>query len=78
MTEKRIAHVFEEVTGLYHFCSNDLPYRDARGPGYKSKAAAVRAAWQSGYTHAMGGGCPWTGLRLIPGRFRVEGQEVKP
>jgi hypothetical protein len=45
------AVLFTEVTGFYHLSDDDLAYLDARGPGYKTKAAAMRAAAESGYTH---------------------------
>lgn len=35
--------IFEEADG-WHYCDNALPYLDARGKGYPSKAAALRAA----------------------------------
>lgn len=64
---RRVARVFEEGDG-YHVCGDDLDYLDARGAAYRTKAAALRAALESGYTHATGSGCPWQGVRVIPRR----------
>ena len=53
---KRIARIFEECTGLYHICEDVLDCLDARGRGYKTKIAAMRAARDMYYTHARGSG----------------------
>lgn len=52
---KIIARIFEDVGG-YYVCDETLPYLDARGKGYRSKAQAMRAARLNGYTHARGSG----------------------
>lgn len=56
----RVARIFREASG-YHICSDSLDYLDARGTGYRTKAAALRAAREAGYTHAIGSGCYRTG-----------------
>lgn len=53
--KKSMARVFEDVGG-YYFCDDGLDYLDARGAAYDSKAAALRAAYAAGYTHATGSG----------------------
>lgn len=56
-TEKReVARIFEEVDGRYYVCDDGLSCLDARGYGYRTKAAAMRAAADAGYTHARGSG----------------------
>ena len=44
--------IFEEPSG-FHFSCDSLDYLDARGPGYPSRASALRNAFASGFTHAM-------------------------
>jgi len=44
--------VFEECSG-FHYCCDSLDYLDARGPGYPSRASALRNAYSSGFTHAI-------------------------
>jgi hypothetical protein len=68
---KRVARIFEEVTGLFHVCDDALDYLDARGTAYRTKADALRAAAVAGYTHATGSGCTWRGIRRIPARYTV-------
>jgi hypothetical protein len=36
--------VWREGTGKWHYCDDALPNLDARGPGYPTRPAAVRAA----------------------------------
>lgn len=71
---RMIARIFQEPTGLYHWCDNDQAetsgMMDARGQGYKTKADAMRAAAFDGYTHATGSGCYWEGVRRIPANIR--------
>lgn len=55
MTEIKTARIFES-TGGYYVCNEELDYLDARGPGYPTKAQAMRAAYESGYTHCTGSG----------------------
>ena len=62
--EKHIARIFQEPTGKYHICDDDLGYLDARGCGYDTKSQAIRAA-ALGYTHATGRGCPWKGIKSL-------------
>jgi len=52
----KTARIFRDVGG-YYVCDDDLDYLDARGHAYPTKAAALRAAWEQGYTHAVGSGC---------------------
>lgn len=66
---KRTARIFEEHDG-YHVCDDDLEYMDARGRGYRTKADALRTAAGIGYTHAIGSGTSWDGVRQIPARYR--------
>lgn len=67
---KKIARIFQEVTGLYHVCDDSLDFLDARGPGYKRKSDAMRAAFFSGYTHVVGSGTYWGNtVRMIPKEF---------
>jgi len=53
LNSKKI-YIFEDVDG-YHICDVDGPL-DTRGKAYSTKAAALRAALQDGYTHAEGSG----------------------
>lgn len=70
--EKQVARIFEEVTGKYHYCDDSLDCLDARGHGYDTKAGALRAASYDGYTHAVGSGCYWDGIRRIPQKLRAD------
>jgi len=63
---RKIAHIHEEPTGRYHVSDASLDYLDARGPGYLTKAEALRQAAEAGYTHAQGSGTYWHGVRTIP------------
>lgn len=56
--ERIVARVFFDIGGIY-FCDNDLDYLDTRGCAYPTKAAAMRAAADAGYTHAIGSGTYW-------------------
>lgn len=69
MVKRKVARVFEECTGKYHICDDGLPHLDARGPGYDTKAQALRVAVHIGYTHAVGSGTYWEGIKRIPARF---------
>jgi len=62
--EKAVARIFQEPTGKWHICDDALPYLDARGSGYDTKAQAIRAA-AFYYTHAIGSGCYWEGVRSL-------------
>ena len=71
----RVARIFEDVGG-YYVCDDALDYLDARGMPHATKAAALRAAatdYGDGefYTHAVGSGTYWDGVRAIPARFNV-------
>ena len=52
---KSTARIFEDVGG-YFICDDTSDFLDARGTPHASKAEALRAAYQSGYTHAIGSG----------------------
>ena len=67
---KKTARIFEDIGG-YYVCDDDLDYLDARGRAHATKAAALRAAWESGYTHAVGSGCYRDGS--IAGQIDVSG-----
>jgi hypothetical protein len=56
-----VARIFQEPTGKYYICDDASDYLDARGPGYDTKAAALRAAASGpdAYTHATGSGTYW-------------------
>ena len=60
MNKRTVARIFREVNGLYYICDDELPYLDARGVGYRTKADALRAA-AGNYTHAVGSGTYWPG-----------------
>lgn len=62
-TGKKVARIFADVGG-YYVCDNDLPYLDARGRAYETKADAMRAAYESGYTHAVGSGVYRQGVKI--------------
>lgn len=52
MKEKKVvARIFQEPTGLYHYCDDALDYLDARGNGLKTISEACHCARMSGYTH---------------------------
>lgn len=53
---KSTARIFSDVGG-YYVCDSSLPHLDARGKRHSTKADALRAAYQAGYTHAVGSGC---------------------
>jgi hypothetical protein len=59
-TTRRVAQIFEEVDG-FHYCDADLPFFCARGTGYRSISAALRAIIDSNphreyaYTHFQRG-----------------------
>lgn len=67
----KVARVFQENTGKYHYCSDELDYLDARGQGFSSKAKALTAAHNAGYTHAIGSGCSWDGIKRIPAKYKT-------
>lgn len=50
---KTTARIFQEPTGLWHYCDDELPHLDARGEGYKSRASARRAAREAGYRKCL-------------------------
>jgi hypothetical protein len=60
------ARIFEEADGKYYICDDDAEILDARGKGHPTKAEAMRAAADMGYTHAVGSGTYWEGVRKLP------------
>lgn len=54
--DDRVAYIFQEPTGLFHFCDDDAEMLDARGRGYRTRAEAEHAAAAFGFTHARGSG----------------------
>ena len=58
-----VARVFEDVGG-YYVCDDSLPYLDARGYAHKTKSEAMRAAFEQGYTHAVGSGAYRQGAKI--------------
>jgi len=58
---KTVARIFQEVTGKYHICDNNLSYLDARGYGYNSRREAIRSIRESSkyydntWTHYVSG-----------------------
>lgn len=60
--KNKIARIFIDVGGIY-VCDDALPYLDTRGGAYPTKASALRAAAEQGYTHAKGSGT-YRGNRL--------------
>jgi hypothetical protein len=63
---KNTCRIFEEADG-FHFCCAEVQYLDARAPGYKSEANAMRAASYAGYTHVVTA----AGVRAIPSKYRM-------
>lgn len=51
-----IARIFRHTDGLIYVCDDSAPGLDARGEGFTTKAAAMRAALDFGFTHARGSG----------------------
>jgi hypothetical protein len=64
MNKRTVARIFREVNGLYYVCDDSIPALDARGQGYRTKAEAMRAAARD-YTHAVGSGTYWAGVRSL-------------
>jgi hypothetical protein len=52
----KTAYIFQEPTGLFHFCDEDAEMLDARGRGYRTRVEAERAAAAFGFTSARGPG----------------------
>lgn len=67
----KTARIFQESTGQYHICDDSLDYLDARGRGFDAKADAMRTAFSMGFTHAVGSGTYWDGVRAIPQKYRM-------
>ena len=65
--DKQVAHIFYDCSG-YHYCSDLLPYLDARGVPFPTKRAALEAAYAAGYSYAVGSGCYRKGVRSIIGQ----------
>ncbi len=66
---EKVARIFEDIGG-YYICDDANDTLDARGTAHKTKADAMRAAVQSGYTHAAGSGTPWGNVvRRIPKQY---------
>jgi hypothetical protein len=74
MKETNTARIFEEPDG-YHFCDDDLDYLDARGQGYPNRAAAMRAAYESGYDRVVGSGAYRDGSIL--GQVKISEEEKR-
>jgi len=71
-TETRaVARIFEDVGG-YHICNDADTCLTTSAFPCATKADALRCAWRNGFTHAIGSGCPWDGVRAIPARYQVE------
>ena len=64
-----VARIFEDVGG-YHLCSDGMRVLWTEPNPSPTKADALRQAWQSGYTHAVGSGTHWDGIRAIPVQYR--------
>ena len=62
---KKVARVFEECTGKYHYCDDALPYLDARGKAFDTKRQALEAAYMAGFTHAVGSGTYRSGATIL-------------
>ena len=62
---KKVARVFEECTGKYHYCDEALPHLDARGKAFDTKRQALEAAYMAGFTHAVGSGTYRSGTTII-------------
>lgn len=48
------ARIFEDAGG-FCFCSSASACLNARGRSFRSRAEALRGAYRSGFTHAIGG-----------------------
>jgi hypothetical protein len=70
----KMARVFEDVGG-YYVCDDNLDYLDARGRAYPTKAAAMRAAADAGYTHARGSGTYHNGTTTLP-NFQLKNSDA--
>ena len=77
---RAVARIFDDVGG-YYVCSDAINptcsvtggrkrYLAARGRCYPTKAAAMRAAAEMGYTHCAGSGTYYDGVRAIPLAYR--------
>ena len=64
----KTARIFEDVGG-YFVCDESSKFLDARGRPYGKKSDALRAASYMGYTHAIGSGTYWDGVRKIPAKY---------
>ena len=60
------AHIFKELTGHYHVCDARVHMLDPRAPDYRTKEAALRAAYEAGYTYAVGSGTYGEGVQKLP------------
>ena len=49
----KVATLFEESTGLYHYCDDSLPHLDARGKGFQTQTEAKQCAKEAGFTHII-------------------------
>jgi hypothetical protein len=65
-----VARIFQDQGNEYFVCDDDSSDLDARGTPHNTKFQAIRAAAQQGYTHAVGSGTWWRGIRRIPTRMR--------
>ncbi len=66
---KQIACIFEDVVGYY--VADDAGPLYTGGPEYKTKVAAMMAAYSMGYLYAHGSGTYWREpVRIIPKYIR--------
>jgi len=60
LAPKKILRIWKAPTGLYHIWPDDYPTLFEGGRGYRTKAAAIRAAKEDwgymGFTHITGSG----------------------
>jgi len=64
----KIARIFRHTDGLIYICDDSAPNLDTRGESFTSKAKAIQAAIELGYTHARGSGT-YQGNELSKLRF---------
>lgn len=65
----KTARIFEDVGG-YYICDESSEFLDACGSSYSRISDALRAAIYNGYTHAIGSGTYWDGVKKIPARYK--------
>jgi hypothetical protein len=52
----KIARIFRHDDGKFYVCDDNAPDLDARGEAFDTKADAMLAAKEFGFTHAKGSG----------------------